>query len=429
MVEDTDVDVGDLVGSVDLVLIGASDPAAMTSFTRQCREHKIPFAADTSWQLARMDGEEVRDLVDGAAYLFCNEYEAKLTERKSGWADEEVTARVGVRVTTLGAAGARVDRAGEQPILVPALTDVRPKEATGAGDAFRAGFLAATGWGLGLERAAQLGNVIAVNALEAVGPQDYELKPGPLTERFAAAYGPEAAQDLAEHYGLPAPRPPVVAGAAMPRAHRWMGRTAAQRSAVAWRHGRHDGCDEPRACPGLPRAAGAYRGAGADRMDPGSVDAGVCAAARRALPVGGPAGAQIRDALAARAHRGVLRARARLLRDRDHGLGGHGPAGPVLRALGSDHPAAAGGAAVPRAGQAADPGDRVAARARAPDRGRDTQPDGQGPHVPGDHHPGPGDRAVRGVLLAVVRRRVPQRRGARADPPGAHPTGVRVLLA
>ncbi len=201
MVEDADIDLGDLVGSVDLVLIGASDPAAMASFTRQCREHKIPFAADTSWQLARMDGEEVRDLVDGAAYLFCNEYEAKLTERKSGWADEEVTARVGVRVTTLGAAGARVDRAGEQPILVPALTDVMPKEPTGAGDAFRAGFLAATGWGLGLERAAQLGNVIAVNALEAVGPQDYELKPGPLTERFAAAYGPEAAQDLAEHYG------------------------------------------------------------------------------------------------------------------------------------------------------------------------------------------------------------------------------------
>ena len=204
MVEDTKIDLGDLndrFGPIDLVLIGASDPVAMTSFTRQCREHKIPFAADTSWQLARMDGEEVRDLVDGAAYLFCNEYEAKLTERKSGWADEEVTARVGVRVTTLGADGARVDRAGEPPILVPPITGVEPKEPTGAGDAFRAGFLAATAWGLSLERAAQVGNLIAVSALEAVGPQDYELKPGPLAERFGAVYGPEAARDLAEHYG------------------------------------------------------------------------------------------------------------------------------------------------------------------------------------------------------------------------------------
>jgi adenosine kinase len=200
MTEDRSIDLGELAGSVDLVLIGASDPDAMRSFTKQCREHKIPFAADTSWQLARMDGEQVRDLVDGAAYLFCNEYEATLTERKSGWTADEVTARVGVRVTTLGAAGARVDRAGEPPILAGPVTGVRPVEPTGAGDAFRAGFLAAIAWGLGLERAAQLGNVMAVQALEAVGPQDYELKPGPLAERFGAVYGPQAAQELSAHY-------------------------------------------------------------------------------------------------------------------------------------------------------------------------------------------------------------------------------------
>jgi adenosine kinase len=77
---------------------------------------------------------------------------------------------------------------------------VQPKEPTGAGDAFRAGFLAATAWGLSLERAAQLGNLTAVHALEATGPQDYQLKPGPLAERLAAAYGQEAASDLAQHY-------------------------------------------------------------------------------------------------------------------------------------------------------------------------------------------------------------------------------------
>jgi adenosine kinase len=200
MTEDTNIDLGELAGWVDLVLIGASDPEAMTSFTRQCREHTMPFAADTSWQLARMEGEQVRDLVDGAAYLFCNEYEASMTERKSGWRAEEVTARVGVRVTTLGGAGARVDRAGDPPILVPPITGVEPREPTGAGDAFRAGFLAATAWGLSLERAAQLGNLMAVQALEAVGPQDYELKPGPLADRFAAVYGAEAARELTEHY-------------------------------------------------------------------------------------------------------------------------------------------------------------------------------------------------------------------------------------
>ena len=200
MSQDRDIDLGELAGSVDLVLIGASDPAAMLGFTAQCRKHQIPFAADTSQQLASLDGEQVRDLVDGAAYLFCNEYEATLTTHKTGWTDGELTQQVGIRVTTLGAAGARVDRAGHAPVIVPPVPDVQPKEPTGAGDGFRAGFLAATAWGLSLERAAQVGNMVAVHALEATGPQDYELKPGPMAERFAAAYGPEAERDLVQHY-------------------------------------------------------------------------------------------------------------------------------------------------------------------------------------------------------------------------------------
>ena len=60
----------------------------MLSFTEQCRKHEIPFASDTSWQLARIDGTQVRELVDGAAYLFCNEYEASLIEHKTGWSAE-----------------------------------------------------------------------------------------------------------------------------------------------------------------------------------------------------------------------------------------------------------------------------------------------------------------------------------------------------
>jgi adenosine kinase len=77
--------------------------------------------------------------------------------------------------------------------------DAKPVDPTGSGDAFRSGFLAAVAWGLPLERAAQLGNLMAVHALEATGPQEYNLKPGPLTERLAAAYGDTAAAEVAAH--------------------------------------------------------------------------------------------------------------------------------------------------------------------------------------------------------------------------------------
>jgi adenosine kinase len=203
MSEDRDIDLGEVAAGpdgADLVLIGASDPEAMLSFTAQCRRRQIPFASDTSWQLARMDGEQVRELVDGAAYLFSNDYEATLIEHKSGWSARDILARVGVRVTTLGADGARVERTGEPEVLIPPVRSVSPAEPTGAGDAFRAGFLSAVAWGLSLERAAQLGNLIAVHALETIGTQEYELKPGPLAERLAGVYGAAAGQDLADHY-------------------------------------------------------------------------------------------------------------------------------------------------------------------------------------------------------------------------------------
>ena len=108
-------------------------------------------------------------LVDGAAYLFTNEYEAALTESKTGWTADEVLERVGVRVTTLGKDGARIERAGEPPIVVACPDEERKADPTGVGDAFRAGFLAGIAWGVGHERAAQVGSLLATYVIETVG--------------------------------------------------------------------------------------------------------------------------------------------------------------------------------------------------------------------------------------------------------------------
>ncbi len=203
MSEDAETDVTTVLadhGGADLVLIGAGNPGAMVSHSVQCREGGVPFAADPSQQLARILGDEqVRAMVDGADYLFGNEYEEALIERKSGWGTTEMLKRVKVRITTLGADGARIEQVGESPILVPPIPDAEPVDPTGSGDAFRSGFLAAVAWGLSLERAAQLGNLMAVHALEVTGPQDYDIKPGPLADRFAAAYGDAAAADVVGH--------------------------------------------------------------------------------------------------------------------------------------------------------------------------------------------------------------------------------------
>jgi adenosine kinase len=204
MSEDGEIDIAALAQShgIGLVLIGAGDPGAMQQYTADCRKAGIAFAADFSQQVAFLDGDAMRTLVEGATYLFSNEYEEAVIESKTGWSSADVLERVGTRVVTLGGDGAKVERKGEEPVIVGPVKDAKFVEPTGAGDGFRAGFLAATAWGLPVERAIQLGNLMAVQVLETVGPQEYELTAKTLAERATAAYGDAAAAELAAY--LPA---------------------------------------------------------------------------------------------------------------------------------------------------------------------------------------------------------------------------------
>ncbi|MGW1744075.1 carbohydrate kinase family protein [Streptomyces sp. NPDC002092] len=175
MTEARNVDLVDVLrkAPADLVLIGADDPAAMLKHTRACRTHGIPFAADPSQQLARLDGHQIRELVEGADHLFTNEYEHALLLAKSGWTRADVLRRVGTWVTTLGEKGSRVERAGDPPLDIPAVPTDQATDPTGVGDAFRAGYLAALTAGLDTPACARLGSELATLALSSVGTQTY----------------------------------------------------------------------------------------------------------------------------------------------------------------------------------------------------------------------------------------------------------------
>jgi adenosine kinase len=113
-----------------------------------------------------------------------------------------VLRRVGTRITTHGADGAVVETPDGAQVRVAAVPPLRIADPTGVGDAFRAGFLAAVGWGLPVERCAQVGATLATLVLETVGPQEYDLESAGFTDRIAQAYGDDAAAQVAPH--LPA---------------------------------------------------------------------------------------------------------------------------------------------------------------------------------------------------------------------------------
>ncbi|MFJ9828962.1 carbohydrate kinase family protein [Streptomyces sp. NPDC101160] len=202
MSEAREIDLRDVVaraGRLELVLVSPDDPEAMLRHSRTCRELGVPFAADPSQQLARLDGGQVRDLVDGARFLFTNEYETALLREKTGWSEADVLRRVGTWVTTHGEAGVRIRGEDRAPLAVPAVPVPGVVDPTGVGDAFRAGFLAGTLWGVPEKCAAQLGCAVAATVLDYVGTQEYRLHRDTLLDRIRTTYGVGCTATLMTH--------------------------------------------------------------------------------------------------------------------------------------------------------------------------------------------------------------------------------------
>ncbi|MBV5244309.1 MULTISPECIES: carbohydrate kinase family protein [Mycolicibacterium] len=201
MSEARNIKLADIVtrtGTPDLVIIGANDPEAMFLYTEECRALGLPFAADPSQQLARLSGDEIRKLIDGATYLFTNDYEWDLLLQKSGWSEAEVMNQIQLRVTTLGEKG--VDLVGRDGtfVHVDVVPEIHKEDPTGIGDAFRAGFLTGRDAGLSLERSAQLASLVATLVLEAPGPQEWHWDKDAAVRRLSEAYGADAGNEIAE---------------------------------------------------------------------------------------------------------------------------------------------------------------------------------------------------------------------------------------
>ncbi len=189
----------DKTGRFDILVISPDDPEAMLRHSETCRQSGIAFAADPSQQMARMSGEEIKLLIDGAAYLFMNEYELALAMQKTGWSDREILERVKVRVVTLGSKGAKVETASGDFVQVACPKERSKTDPTGVGDSFRSGFIAGLAWGLTHERCAQLGALVATYVIETMGTQEYRFTHAEFIARFAEAYGQDAADEIALH--------------------------------------------------------------------------------------------------------------------------------------------------------------------------------------------------------------------------------------
>jgi adenosine kinase len=176
------------VTSDDLVVIAPNDPAAMNRATAECIESGIPYLYDPSMQLPRMDPAELEKGCRGARILAGNDYEFGMMADKLGLSETELRQLVPISVMTRGEAGALITVHQEEFDIPPA----KPKEVvdpTGAGDAFRSGFILGMKKGLPWPVVGRLAALTGVYAIEHPGPQQHSYTREEFLSRYRENFG------------------------------------------------------------------------------------------------------------------------------------------------------------------------------------------------------------------------------------------------
>jgi len=178
----------------DWVVISPNDPLAMTRLSDECRKRNLRFVYDPSQQIARMDGETLMRDMQGAHLMIINEYESNMVMQKTGMSLDDFRAAVKLLVITHGADGSEIYTNGDV-ISVPSFAPKAILDPTGAGDAYRAGFITGLVQDFPLKLCGAMGALCATYALEQIGPQHHNFTLPQFIERFRQNYDDESRLD------------------------------------------------------------------------------------------------------------------------------------------------------------------------------------------------------------------------------------------
>jgi adenosine kinase len=174
------------------VMVAPDDPEAMLRHCREAKEAGVPLLFDPSFQVIAFDGDQLREASDGAYAVFTNDYEYAVIQEKTGLDDDGLLELAELWIVTLGAEGSRIVGRGGVRHEIPAAPISDVVDPTGAGDAYRAGFLAGLVRGAELPVCGRLGSVAAAYAVESYGTQEHRYTRDEFVRRYRASFGDDA---------------------------------------------------------------------------------------------------------------------------------------------------------------------------------------------------------------------------------------------
>ncbi len=167
-------DFGKLNKKTAILVISANHKNSFLYFQKEAIKHKIDYLYDPGMALTWINDKDLKEGVMNCCYLVGNDYEIAMILKRLGKTVNELTGYGLKIITTMGEEGVRfqektVGTIHELSVHVKAFKVKKIIDPTGAGDAWRGGFIAGLLMGYSTKDCLKLGNVMASFSIEKYG--------------------------------------------------------------------------------------------------------------------------------------------------------------------------------------------------------------------------------------------------------------------
>lgn len=187
MKEEIHISIKQMFKKQDFLIIGPTNPVAMMQYVHDAIDQNIPYMFDPAFNITHFSPSDLELAINNCEILIGNDYEIELIRRTIKIPEAEFYNLNRIVVTTYGAKGSEV-RKGSQEIKVEVAQVDKVLDPTGAGDAYRSGFVAGYIREFDLETCAQVASVSAAYAVENYGTQNQHYSVDEFKQRFQQNY-------------------------------------------------------------------------------------------------------------------------------------------------------------------------------------------------------------------------------------------------
>jgi adenosine kinase len=183
-----DINLKKMTAKPKWAIISPTKKEVMLRHLKQCVGSGIKTIFDPGQQIPAFSRNELKGAIGQADVVIGNDYEIKMIQKRTNWSERDILGKAKMLITTLGEKGSLIKTYQKEEIPVEACRPEKIVDPTGAGDAYRAGFLIGLEKGHNLRMCGRLGSVAASFAIEKYGTQEHLFSMKEFARRYKKSY-------------------------------------------------------------------------------------------------------------------------------------------------------------------------------------------------------------------------------------------------